>query len=75
MSERARPAAALAALGVALVAAVAGALVVLRAARHMPPLPTPAQQAAARDSVRRAAPRPAGPARTRPGRPEYPRLQ
>jgi hypothetical protein len=69
-----RPGPAFVALGVAVVAAVAGTLFVLRAARHMPPLPPPGQAAA--DSARRApAAAPARPpARTRPGQPEFPRL-
>ncbi|MDF1503919.1 hypothetical protein [Roseisolibacter sp. H3M3-2] len=60
-----RPAAAYVALGIALVAAVAGGIFVVRAARHMPPVP-PAGQA---PPARRA------PAPTPPGQPEYPRLK
>ena len=71
------PVRALLALGVALLAAVAGAVFVRRAARHMPPLPPAGAQPAAGQPAAPAPRQPAAPASGGGGgaRPEYPRLQ
>ncbi|GLC27552.1 hypothetical protein [Roseisolibacter agri] len=70
------PARALVALGVALLAAVAGAVFVRRAARHMPPLPPAGAQPAAGQPTAPPARQPAAPSAGGGGaRPEYPRLQ
>ena len=72
-----RPGRAFVALGVAVVAAIVGTVFVLRAARHMPPVPVGA--AADSAAAARRSPAPDAPARPAGGgggaRPEYPRLQ